>query len=143
MSGVTSHHKGWEWTRKAGLYYGSGPDDAVGYVCRPVMTSPWWIVSTDDRDDGKYSRIFPDWRSAAEVVIAEYEPRVSDWYEIEVRLWGMSGWRKTTTLVGGIDNGFPTYYDAQNFIQKMMQIGDILYENADWRIVRYKREIMP
>ncbi len=143
MSLPISYHRGWEWQSRAGVYYGSGPDNAVGYVARPVMTSPWWIASVDDRDDGKFSRIFPDWRSAAEVVIEEYEPRISDWYEVEVRLWGTKNWRKTTTIDVRTQDGFPTYYDAQNFIHTMEKTGDILYENADWRIVHYRREIMP
>ena len=66
------------------------------------------------------------------------------WYEVEVRLYQQAHWRKTTALVGGIKDGFPTPEAARDFTTMMREkSGDVLYEDADWRIVRYERRVLP
>lgn len=68
---------------------------------------------------------------------------VSRWFEVEVRLYRQTHWRRTTALVGGIKDGFPTAEAAREFITTMVeQSGDVLYEDADWRVVQCERRVL-
>lgn len=78
-------HDDWRWEPSIGVRYGHHKGKRVAIIVhQPLMTSPWWTISTDDhRED--FVRIFPHAMAAIKAAEAEIEGRP-----------------ETTTLVGKV-----------------------------------------
>ena len=63
----------WRWETSIGVRYGYFKGKPVVLVHQPLMTSPWWTISTDDRED--FVRIFRSEIEAIKAAEAEHEGR--------------------------------------------------------------------
>lgn len=67
-------HDDWRWETSIGLRYGYHKGTSVVQVHQPLMTSPWWTISTDnDRED--FVRIYRHSLDAINAAEAEHEGR--------------------------------------------------------------------
>lgn len=71
---TTIECEGWTWESSLGLWYGTGPSGQREQVARPLMSSPWIVVcSEEESPTATFVRIFMSYERAMEYVAQKEE----------------------------------------------------------------------